>query len=645
MYGDLDATHGMIIQPEKLKTELMQHQKTAVYAMLELEKTLQIKFRMRYYDNDEKNLRLDTKIGILGDKVGSGKTLVIISLLMNSSATIKSATRYEGNVYVSVSCVDEDNNYIDVSTNLLILPDILVNQWLNDFARFAPHLKINIFEPVKDIKKITDIKDIAGSDVLIVPCKHIGEFNKVFSNINWKRAIIDEADTCNIKIENCFNINANFYWLVTGTPMKIVYSRIKYIKSIFGTNQTWLPEFITIRNNDKFINESIKLPKPNRHIVNCITPPEIKHIKEYIPKSIINMINAGNTKTAIKLLGCNIDTHANIFKALTGKYNMVIQRKHEEIKKLEHQLKGPKKISYENMNKIQEQIASANKIIGRARTRIDAINKKINDIKHDICPCCMGNFKKTTILSCCNSIYCFECITFMLQKNNKCPSCKKNVSKNMINIVGVNKHKESTENKKHKIDEMLHIVSSNKNGKFLIFANYTQTLNKIMEKLGKDNYKYRLLGGTPGAVTATLDTFKTDNSMNILLLNASNFGAGLNIQNATDIIIYHRFDKELEEQVIGRAQRYGREGILNIYYLIHDNETHDFMTSSKFDFNDVVLNNEINKELDSDYCDSDKDSDENSDNDTSDSDDSETYDYSNSDNSSGDEISDTGDTI
>jgi hypothetical protein len=56
------------------------------------------------------------------------------------------------------------------------------------------------------------------------------------------------------------------------------------------------------------------------------------------------------------------------------------------------------------------------------------------------------------------------------------------------------------------------------------------------------------------------------------MLNAQHYGSGLNLQMATDIIIYHELDIELETQVIGRAQRLGRTTQLNVYYLLNDNE-------------------------------------------------------------------------
>ena len=60
----------------------------------------------------------------------------------------------------------------------------------------------------------------------------------------------------------------------------------------------------------------------------------------------------------------------------------------------------------------------------------------------------------------------------------------------------------------------------------------------------------------------------TKGEIRVLMLNATNYGSGLNLQMATDIIIYHEMNKELETQIIGRAQRIGRTEPLNVYYLL-----------------------------------------------------------------------------
>ena len=36
--------------------------------------------------------------------------------------------------------------------------------------------------------------------------------------------------------------------------------------------------------------------------------------------------------------------------------------------------------------------------------------------------------------------------------------------------------------------------------------------------------------------------------------------------------MFHKFDANIENQVIGRAQRFGRKNPLNIHYLLNENE-------------------------------------------------------------------------
>ena len=54
------------------------------------------------------------------------------------------------------------------------------------------------------------------------------------------------------------------------------------------------------------------------------------------------------------------------------------------------------------------------------------------------------------------------------------------------------------------------------------------------------------------------------NKISALLLNSSYSGSGLNLENATDIVIYHNMSAEKTLQIIGRA--FDEQNILNIAY-------------------------------------------------------------------------------
>lgn len=109
-------------------------------------------------------------------------------------------------------------------------------------------------------------------------------------------------------------------------------------------------------------------------------------------------------------------------------------------------------------------------------------------------------------------------------------------------------------------------------------------LLKLKKKLSELNISYHILKGQASTVQKHIDDFK-NKKVRVLMLNAQFFGAGMNLQMTTDLIIYHRFTKEMEEQIIGRAQRLGRTCPLNVYYLIHDNESANI--EDKFNFEDV----------------------------------------------------------
>jgi ERCC4-related helicase len=67
-----------------------------------------------------------------------------------------------------------------------------------------------------------------------------------------------------------------------------------------------------------------------------------------------------------------------------------------------------------------------------------------------------------------------------------------------------------------------------------------------------------------------LNRFKKGD-INIILLNTQNAGSGIDIIDATDIIIFHNMGND-KHQAIGRAQRVGRTTSLFIHNLCYSHE-------------------------------------------------------------------------
>lgn len=81
-----------------------------------------------------------------------------------------------------------------------------------------------------------------------------------------------------------------------------------------------------------------------------------------------------------------------------------------------------------------------------------------------------------------------------------------------------------------------------RDGKYLVFADYDETFVKIKQEMEKHKILYEILSN--GKKIQQILTDFEKGVIRVIMLNAKNFGAGINLQCATDIVMYHRFLKE-----------------------------------------------------------------------------------------------------
>lgn len=610
-----------INQPPFINIKLMNHQKTIIKRMLELENDRTIKFSElqfgKYYRPEKiKDAVIKTNIGILGDKVGAGKTLDIISLISIKPTIEFRETEIITGKYISVS---GDLEHTRCNTNLVIVPHKLIPQWKSNFER-ALNLKVLTITMNKHVdelllKKVikvkawnsinnnaeidreilyTDIEKLKNINVILVGDTMYKRLVACSNHILWNRCIIDEADTIKLckMMEDCLNFN--FLWLITGTPSGLNNcKKSSFYKEIFITSKQLEIKHLVIKNDDTYIESSIILPDPNMICIRCLTPKELNVVKNFISPSILQMINAGNTDEAIKALNCNVDTNENIFQVITK--NIV-----ENIKNKKIEINAEKMMNYNKEEKDKKISLLENQLI-KLETKYEDIKKSIYELNNDFCPVCLDSYTKPVLVSCCNKCFCFDCLAVSMGElhNNRCPYCRQFISSGDLHIISENesqKSKQKSNELKDKLDVLIDIIQKKKDGSFLLFANYAETFNKIEKKFVEVGITYHILKGQTSTISKHIDDYE-NKRVQVIMLNAQYFGAGMNLQTTTDLIIYHRFSNEMEEQIIGRAQRYGRKGTLNVYYLLHDNENSSIKANFKFNnitdisYEDFILQN------------------------------------------------------
>jgi SNF2 family DNA or RNA helicase len=109
--------------------------------------------------------------------------------------------------------------------------------------------------------------------------------------------------------------------------------------------------------------------------------------------------------------------------------------------------------------------------------------------------------------------------------------------------------------------------------KVLLFANYAETLGNCSKFLGERGIEFLRIQGTYGQKADIVNEFKSNSNVKVLLINASDSCAGLNLAFATDLVYFHKIQNpDIEAQVAGRIQRIGRQQNARIHYLTYTNE-------------------------------------------------------------------------
>ncbi len=656
-FYDLNEQSAIIRHPKGLKIKLRPHQLTSIAAMRELEKQgtividkpditsgLYSTVRFTLKDVEEftgSTFIIETNSAILADKVGSGKTYMIIGLILNTPVPAVHDRFIIGSDHFSIKMMSIKESE---SVNLIVVPHNLANQWgdfmensslsylklnaISDFDVFfdidyvtkqealpnnplvihsitrkknipkkninkktgkASGSKTTVKPPVTDNsviyerrilnpKKVSNI--LASKKVFILNVNRYKFFKQIFRSTKWARVIIDEMDSA--IIPPIFDEFGNFNWFLTATPTSIFYKTCRrYVNKIFGNHQSLLKYFI-VKNNDDYVDKSVVLPKPCVFMIETLLHRVVSAIQDLIPQDVMQLINAGNMKEAVARLNCDIDTEENIVKVLTDKISTELHNLKKELSYVKSLIPADVDAHEKRLNGIKANIA-------RCKTKLDTVKERISSISNECCFICADNFDSPTILDCCKNVFCLKCLLAALKAGgNKCPYCrhviKSNKEYHVISakpdkkIKVVSNEKKSTKgfdqmDKSDVLEKILtYIAKNDQTPRILIFSDYSQTFDKIIKNIAKANLQYALLSGIPAHITNVINEFK-QGTTNVLMLDSQHYGSGLNLQDANYLILYHRMTPELETQVIGRAQRFGRKIPLKIIYLVNNSES------------------------------------------------------------------------
>jgi SNF2 family DNA or RNA helicase len=539
----------MVSQPRSLKINLYPHQLAHIYQMEKFESDGII-----YKDTYTKY----TKIGVNADITGYGKTLSMIGLIVRDKMEWDLEKPYVFENIISEAKGRIKNfhitRYNKLSATLILVSPSIIGQWVKEFAN--TELKIKYLKINKDFINF-DVKDY--DVILVVPSL----YNKLLilygGGYAWKRFIFDEPG--HTKVPSMRELHANFIWLITATPNSISNLHRKcegsFMKDIINNRWSDFEEQfsdIIIKNNDDFVKASFKMPQTNHYYYECYQPV-FNALKNYVSPTIKTMIEAGNISGAIYSLGG--EKTDNIFEFVKAK-------KREEL--IEINAKIEIYTIRNDRKNLNEWINKKNSI----NNQIDEIDLKFKNMLDDMCPICYDNLKKPILEQNCQNLFCGECLFRCLEIKNDCPMCRSNVDISKLIYIdtenSIEEKKCNKEKKMSKVEKIIDIIDKNKDGKYLIFSDHNESFYGIFKGLSDHNIQFLQIKGSINTRERNIELFK-DGKVPVIFLNSNYNASGLNLQETTDIILYHQMLPCIENQIIGRANRIGRTEQLNIHHL------------------------------------------------------------------------------
>jgi SNF2 family DNA or RNA helicase len=611
---ELDSNSMRCGQPSKIKKTLKPHQLACLYKAIYMENVGSITYR-----NRDAKIKISTNIGIIGDIVGYGKTLTALSIIAHNplekihTNTVKVHSFHSAKAY----------NYFTAETENLSLPnlDTMINSTLIIVPRGPVYVQWE-----KTLKESTTLKYIAIEDLNYIK-KNIPQLNNTnghreiieyfnqfdvvliknttldrlldyynypvrYSNnfiYNWKRIMIDECHDIINKIEI---FNYMFIWLISGTYFNMChkissssYSQYYNIKDMLREDYI---NYILVKCNKDFVKESFKIPPIIEHYHLCKMSKYLKIIKKYINSSILDKINANDISGAIKDLGGKNETEEDMATLICADMNKNLSNKHREREYIA------------SLDILEENKANRLKTIDSEITSIEGkikdLTERITEINSKICSICLDNVTQPIILEC-THIFCGGCLFKFLNANTlgvitkKCPDCRAEIKstenltaivsrKNAAGVAGAAgadtvANEIATDTSKigkgilNKEETLLEILKNKPEGKFIVFSR-VDVFTNIIKLLVSNGITFAELKGNTSHMMNVLKDFK-NGIINVILLTTQYAGYGIDINYATDVIIFHSMPVD-KQQAIGRAQRVGRTNNLIVHNLCFEHE-------------------------------------------------------------------------
>ena len=478
----------------------------------------------------------------------------------------------------------------------------------------------SVMELMEYLDNKKDIVRTASEDTSQVHGKILNYVIKIKKGLVWNRVVYDEADT--IAIGNSSRVWSRVYWMMTASYQYIIKPlsqppphRTGFIRGGIDLQvpQPFYLQHCIYTNELPFLERGFSIPDVVETQIACFTSREELAASAANMENVLEAIQAGDTNSAIAL--CGISEHSSetgIIERMETSLKNEITKNEELLTKKRDQLarinEGVTQVvqAIRDLGEIsnitepetllryqqlleEQQVFNRNKmriasIIRRQERIVDSLQRRLTNMVERVkesldqdCPICMEKILdgKKAVLNCCSQTFCVDCLMQQIAAYRHrtttapCPNCREKLTTKTFTVLKQSKKSSIEERKRlpYKQEALKTLLDDPEKSQVLLFSNHDGSFEQCKSVFDQHDIKYAILDGSSGAIQNKIKKWK-NGKLRVLCLHAQNFGTGLNLQDATDLVIYHKIKQEaLEKQIIGRAQRPGRTSALRIWRL------------------------------------------------------------------------------
>lgn len=409
-------------------------------------------------------------------------------------------------------------------TNLIVVPQNIYTQWELAIKKIYPpststikSLFCNNYATIASLYGSAGAKKLAEYDIVLLNDVYAETICTTINDTGVKinRLIIDEIDSVQDRMYT--PIPCQQVWLVSAS---FEYNKEQHVGPYYIEPEDIAD--ITCRCDPAFVAEALKFEDPVVETIIC-QDTDIQLFADFAPDDAIVGLNTGDSRALIKFMGKDFPPKKHTVLELAGIYKDDIKREISEREKEIAALAPAEAIMASPDEYTDDEVAAAAvQIEGLPadRVRLGILQTRLEEVESRLAVYQAPDQAKTKAAA-------FEDICTRIRDISE--------------------------------------------SRWLIVNDNAQALYDIGHTLESKSIPFVMLdGGSTVAIHKAIRDYKS--TVRVLLLNSTIEAAGLNLENTTHLVFMHAVRGRMVEQIVGRAQRYGRRGALRIIGLFNENE-------------------------------------------------------------------------